>query len=224
MSVSFRRGLVAWVLAVILPASLLGQTPSAILHTQGGVWVNGYEAKDAAAIFTGDLIETKPGFSAELNLDGTSVMIQPQAVLKFQGDQLTLDHGGVSVGTTKSFKVLVNCITVIPVINEWTQYDVVDVNGTVQVSAHKLDVNVDHGNERQKAQAETQDTQKASVHEGEQRNYDEKEVCGAALKPTGAGGLLNPKWIAVGAGGVGVLIWILVHGGNPQTPMSVSRP
>jgi len=138
MSVSFTRWIVCWALVVAVPVSLLGQTPSAVLHTQGGVWVNGYEAKDSSAIFTGDLLETKPGFSASLTLDGSTVLLQPQSVAKLQDNMLVLDHGSVSVTTSRSFKVRVNCLTVVPVSNEWTQYDVADLNRTIQVAARKM--------------------------------------------------------------------------------------
>lgn len=97
MSASILRFALCWAMIVVVPVTLLGQTPSAIVHTQGGVWVNGYEARDSSAIFAGDLIETKAGFSANLTLDGSTVLIQPETVGKFQGDLLVLDHGGVSV-------------------------------------------------------------------------------------------------------------------------------
>ena len=64
--------------------------------------------------------------SATLSLDGSTVLIQPESVAKLQDDLLVLDHGSVSVGTSKSFKVRVNCLTVVPVLNEWTQYEVTD--------------------------------------------------------------------------------------------------
>jgi len=44
-------------------------------------------------------------FSANLALDGSTVLIQAESVAKFQGDLLVLDHGSVSVGTSKTFKV-----------------------------------------------------------------------------------------------------------------------
>src|SRR5271157_449588 len=110
MSVSVTRGIVGWAMVLIVPLSLLGQTPSAILHTQGGVWVNGYEAQDSSAVFTGDLVETRPGFSATLTVEGSTILIQAESVAKFQDDVLILDHGSVSVGTSKSYKVKVNCI------------------------------------------------------------------------------------------------------------------
>ena len=219
---SLRSGM-AWVLVVTVPMSLLAQTPSAILHTQGGVWANGYEARDSSAIFTGDLLETKPGFSASLSLEGSTVLIQAESVAKLQEDGLVLDHGSVSVGTSKSFKVRVNCMTVVPVSNEWTQYEVTDLNGTVQVAARKNDVYVEREMNHGKRSPETEASHEGTVHEGEQRSYVESEVCGAPSGPTAAGPALNSKWIIAGAAaGVGVLIWVIVHGG--QTPISVSAP
>ena len=211
-------------MVLVVPLSLLGQTPSAILHSQGGVWVNGYEAKDSSAVFTGDVVETRPGFSANLNLEGSAALIQAESVTKFQGDWLELDHGRVSVETLKSFQVRVNCIKVVPIANEWTQYEVTNVNGTVQVAAHKNDVNVAIEGAHRKPSAETAGSQGGSVHEGEQKNYDESQLCGAPARPTGAGSALNPKWIAIGAGGAGALIWILVRGGGGSSPVSPSQP
>jgi hypothetical protein len=214
-------------MAVVTPMTLSAQAPSAIVHTQGGVWVNGYEAKDASAVFSGDVIETKPDFSATLNLEGSSVLIQPESVVKFQGDAVELDHGTVSVETSRSLKVLVHCITVVPVANEWTQYDVVDLNGSVQVSARTKDVNVkwEHvGHKTPVANAAGQpDEQQGSVHQGEQKKYDESQLCGLP-PPTNPAALPNPKWIAAGAVGAGVLIWVLVNGGGGKKPVSASTP
>ena len=209
---------------VLVPVSLLAQAPAAILHTQGGVWVNGYEAKDSSAVFVGDLLETKPEFSANLSLEGTTILIQQESVAKLQEDVLVLDHGSVSVGTSKAFKVRVNCITVAPVLNEWTQYEVTDINGTVQVSAVKNDVKVEMGSNRQKTAQQPETSHDATVHEGEQGKYRESEACGAPAEPTKAGSGLSPKWIGAGAAGAGVLIWILVHGGGGKTPLSASQP
>jgi hypothetical protein len=215
-------------IAATIPLTLLGQTPlqgppAAILHTQGGVWVNGAEARDSTAIFAGDLVETKPAFSASLTLEGTEVMIAAESVAKFDGDILELDHGAVSVGTSKSFKVRVNCLKVVPVVNEWTQYEVSDLNGTVHVAAKKLDVNVEHAM-RGKSSAEQQSSQEGSVRESQEKNYDESEVCGAAAPPTSAGSAMNPKWIAAGAGGLALLILILEHGGGGKSSVSPSTP
>jgi hypothetical protein len=200
-----------------------GQTGAAILHAQGGVWVNGYEARDASAIFPGDLLETKPGSAANLSLDGTTVLMQPESVGKLQANLLELDHGSVLVGTSKGFKVRVSCITVVPVLNEWTQYEVTNVNGNVQVTAHKLDVNVERETDHKKPSPDAEASHGTTVHEGEQKSFDRTELCGAAPLPTTASTGLNPKWIAVGAAGAGALVCLLVCRGG-KTPISSSSP
>jgi hypothetical protein len=227
MSVSTIRHFACWLMIVVTPMTLSAQAPSAIVHTQGGVWVNGYEAKDASAVFSGDVIETKPDFSATLNLEGSSVLIQPESVVKFQGDVLELDHGSVSVETFRSLKVLVHCITVIPVVNEETKYDVVDLNGSVQVAARTKDVNVKWNHAGHKDSIDNAGgqpgEQQGSVHQGEQKKYDESQLCGVPPRPNPAV-LPNPKWIAAGAAGAGLLIWVVVHGGGGKTPVSASSP
>jgi hypothetical protein len=223
MSLSVTHRVVCWALVVVVPVSLLGQTPSAILHTQGGVWINGYEARDSSAIFTGDLVETKPGSSASLSLEGSTVLIQPESVAKLQESMLVLDHGGVSVTTARSFKVRVNCLTVVPVSGDWTQYDVTDLNGTIQVAARKNDVYIERDMGRRKPSPETAASRESTVHEGEQRSFSESEECGAAQRPTGAGPELNSKWILAGAGaGIGGLICVIVCSGRGS--ISPDRP
>jgi len=230
MRVSIVRPCLCWIISAVLPLSTLGQAlpdkpAGAILHAEGEVWVNGYEAHDSSAVFAGDVIETKAGSSANLSLAGSTVLIAPESVSKFQGDLLELDHGGVSVTTSRAFKVRVNCILVVPVLNDWTQYVVTDINGTVQVAARKLDVNVEHERGHGKEVSEPQPSQeRASVHEGEEKSYDESQVCGAAPRPTSAAHGISPKWIAGGAAGAGILIWLLIHGGGGKTPVSPAVP
>ena len=220
-------------MAVLLPSSIAAQSmpeqsASAILHTDGGVWVNGYEAHDSSAIFAGDLVETKPNSSANLVLDGSTVLLAPETVGKFQGDSFELDHGVVSVVTTKSFKVRVNCIGVVPALNQWTQYVVSDLNGNVQVSAKKLDVNVERAQGRGKPAAEGEASQRDTVHEGEQKSYDQSEICGTPPQPTTPTSGISPKWIAAGGGGGAVLLICLVlhcFGGSPtKTAVSPASP
>ena len=211
---------------VIVPTSLLGQSPAAILRTQGGVWVNNYEAKDGSAVFTGDVLETRPGFSANLSLEGSELVIQTESVTKFQADFLELDHGSTAVRTSKSFAVRVNCLRVVPVAGEWTQYEVSDVNGTVQVTAHQREVNVEIEGAHGKTSEDVAGSRGGTVHEGEQHSYTESDLCRSPERSAPAGPAINPKWIPVGAGVAGVLIWIAVRGGGGSTPppLSASAP
>jgi hypothetical protein len=236
MSIFITRCATCLILLVAVPTALLGQTnlgqtnlgqtplgqaPEAILHAQGGVWVNGSEARDSSAVFSGDEIETKAGFSATLNIEGSTVLIQSESVGKLEDNLFALDHGSVSVTTSKNFKVRVKCLTVVPVSEAWTQYDVTDVNGNIQVAARKSDVNVEHEGSHKSATANS-DSQNGSVHEGNQRNYSEADLCGVEKRKTP--GSLTPEWIAGAAAGTGLLIWLLVHGGPPAQPMSNATP
>jgi len=216
-------------MAAVVPQSLLSQelpahAGGAILHSQGGVWINGSEARDSSAVFPGDLIETKPGASADLRFEGSTVLLAPESVAKFQGDFLELDHGGVSVGTSRAFQVHVNCMHVVPVLNnQWTEYVVTDLSGVVQVAARKNDVYVEHEKGLGKPAQENDFSQRATVHEGHQESYDESEVCGTK-RPTGASTSVSPKWIAA-AGGAALLLYLLLHGGNGnKTQISPSSP
>jgi hypothetical protein len=232
MRVSILRFSLCWLMLLLMPRCLLGQDiptearTGAVLRTVGGVWVNGYEAKDSSAVFAGDLIETKAGFSANLTVEGSTVQLGPESVAKFGDNFLQLDHGSVSVGTSRRFQVRVNCMRVVPVLTEWTQYDVADVSRTLQVSARKDDVNVERegGHARGTAQ-EKEATQHASVHEGEQRGFSENETCGAPLAPTQAGAF-NAKWIEIGAGvGGGIILCAMLCRGGPSKPsISASTP
>ena len=225
MGVSILSRLVCYAMILILPQSLLAiESGSAILHTQGGVWVNGSEVPDSTAIFPGDVLETKPGFAANLNADGSAVLIQPESIVKFQGDFLVLEHGSVSVGTSKAMRVQVKCLTIVPLSTDWTQYEVTDVSGKVLVAARKKDVKINRQGDLAKLSKEPQTDSGAIVHEGEQSSREESEVCGAAPGPVTGTNMFNPKWIAIGAAGTGILIWLLLHGGPSKPPISSSKP
>jgi hypothetical protein len=226
MSVSALRNFVCWMMAVLCPLALsAADTGSAVLHSEGGVWVNGLEVAASTVVFPGDLVETKPGFVANLDAEGSSVLIQPESVVKFQGSFLVLEHGSVSVGTSTLMSVHVNCIKVEPVSAERTQYDVADVSGTVQVAARKNDVNITQAGALRKATGSTP-SQSATVHEGQQATRDESEVCGAAPRPGGAGTGLNTKWIEIGAaaGGGVVLLCLLLCKSPSHSSVSPSQP
>ena len=226
MSVSVLRNLVSWTLIVLLPASLLAaDTGSALLHSNGGVWVNGAEVADSTVIFPGDLLETKAGLIANLDAEGSSVLIQGQSIVKFERNFLTLEHGSVAVGTSTTMSVHVNCLKVEPVSNDRTQYEVTDVSGSVQVAARKNDVDIRQAGGPHKPSAASS-SQSGVVHEGQRAKRDESEVCGAASPPESPGHALNTKWLEIG-GGVGggaLVLCLLLCKGKSQSNVSPWQP
>lgn len=228
MSVSARNllsraifALIPWMISGVMPAvfplplAADSASASAILHSKGGVWVNGAEAGDSTVVFPGDVLETRSGFVANLDSEGSSVLVQPQSVVKYQGTFLNLEHGGVAVGTSTSMSVHVNCIKVEPVTNDRTQYEVGDIDGTVHVAARKNDVNVTHTGAVRKASSQDDAARSATVHEGQEASRKESQVCGAANAPRGIGNGTNTKWLEIGGGsaaGVGLLCLLLCSG------------
>jgi hypothetical protein len=216
------RNLVCGVMAVVLPTSLMAQDSArAMLHSDGGVWLNGNPAPNSSAIFPNDLIQTQPGSSAKIDAHGSAVRVQPETVVQFNGDELILDHGGLQVDTSYGMKVRVNCITISPLAQAWTRYDVTDLDGRVTVAARENDVQIHFQAAafRQSKQAAVSDV---TVHQGEQATRDER--CGEAARPSDVinakVAILNNTWtVRAGLVAIGVLTcWALCRGDDPLSP------
>jgi hypothetical protein len=151
--------------------------------------------------------------------------VQPETVVQFSGDELVLelilDHGGLQVDTSRGTKVRVNCITVSPLAQAWTRYDVTDVDGTVTVAAQENSVLIHYEGAaiRQSKQAAFADV---TVHQGEQATRDEK--CGASARTgdvvNGKVAILNNVWtVRAGVVAIGIITcWALCRGDDPLSP------
>jgi hypothetical protein len=217
------RKLVCGAMIAIMPASLLGQDSArAMLHNNGGTWLNGNPAPNSSAIFPHDLIETRTQNAAKIDADGSSVTIQPGTLVQFEGDEIVLDHGSLQVNTARTMKVRLDCLTVVPLTQDWTRYDVIDVAGKLTVAAYNNDVQI-HYQGAAIRQSKHAASLEVTVHRGEQVSRDER--CRAASKaaatpPDAAGPILNSPW-AIGAGAVaiGVLTcWALCRRSDPISP------
>lgn len=212
-------------MAVVLPVSLDAQeNAAAMLRSSGsGVLVNNSPAPTSIALFPDDLIETPKNAVARIELTGSSADIHADSVVQFDGDELVLDHGSLSVSTTRGLRVRVGCLTVTPAnLSQWTQYDVSDVNGKVTVNAAKSDVYIDsRAKKAQEAKNPSRSTRDI-VRESEQKSREEK--CGAAYTKgqtsPGLGASLNSTWAKIVAGVVAGTIACLglCHDDDPASP------
>jgi hypothetical protein len=209
---------------VVLPASVMAQTAGgAMLHSDGGVWLNGNVAPNSSAIFPHDLVQTQKENKAKIDADGSSATIQPDTIVQFDGDELVLDHGSLQVNTSRGMRVRVNCITVTPVNQAWTRYDVIDVDGKVKVVAYENDVNIHYGGAADK-KSKAADSN-VTVHQGEQATREER--CGVAARPVdiinAKGAILNSNWAkGIGLAAISaVTCYVLCRGDDPISP---SRP
>jgi hypothetical protein len=220
------RNLVCLPLIVILPVSLLADDAAgAMLRSDGvGVFVNKNPAPASIALFPHDLVETQKNASARLEAAGSSADINPETMVTFEGDELVLDHGSVSVNTSRGLRVRVGCVTITPVTDaEWTRYQVADVDGKVDVSALKKNVYIDARSRNLEPAKQSTRSSRTIVREGEQKSRTEK--CGGedtkeSQRLPGIDGILNsPYAIATGAGLiVGVTCWALCRGSAPLSP------
>lgn len=217
------RNLASLPMIVILPVSLLADDTAAMLRSNGGVLVNRSPAAASVALFRDDLVETPKDVVARIEVSGSTADISPETMIQFEGDELVLDHGTVSVNTSRALRVRVGCITVAPVNTDWTHYDVTDVNGKVTVSALKSDVYIDAHSGKEQEAKEPSRSNRTIVREGEQKSREEK--CGAApFKESGRvaarGAIMNSpyvKWTAVGVIG-GIACLGLCHDDDPVSP------
>jgi hypothetical protein len=212
-------------MVVFLPVSVLADdTAAAMLRSNGfGVMVNKNAAPASTALFSGDLIETQKDAVARIEANGSTADINPETMIQFSGEELVLDHGSLSVNTSRGLRVRVGCLIIRPVNNaEWTHYDVVDSDGKVTVSALKNDVSIDVRSSAAHQAKQGVRSNRVIVHEGEQKSREEK--CGAAGNRAsgapGKGALLNSPWTErVGLGIIGGLTcFALCRGDDPISP------
>ncbi len=212
-------------MAVILPVSLAAdETAAAILRSSGsGVLVNRNPAPTSIALFPDDLIETPQNDVARIELSGSTADINTDTMVQFEGDELVLDHGSLSVSTTRGLRVRVGCLTVTPVnLSQWTQYNVSDVDGKVTVNAAKSDVYIDSRAKKAQEAKNPSGSTRDIVRESEQKSREEK--CGAAYvrgdNVAGLGAVMNSMWAKIVAGGaVGAVVCLgLCRDDDPASP------
>ena len=216
------RNLVCGAMIVILPASLMAQDLGrAMLHSDGGTWLNGEPAPKSSAIFPHDLVQTRTGSTAKIDINGSTVTVQPDTLVQFEEDELFLEHGSLQLNSARGMRVRVNCITVIPLTQAWTRYDVTDVDGKVMVAAYENEVKIHYPHVAAR-QSKDNGSSDVTVHSGEQVTREER--CGATPKsgaPLDAkGAILNSPWAkGTGIAAIGVLTcWALCRGNEPVSP------
>jgi hypothetical protein len=211
-------------LIATLPVSLFAdETATAMLRSSGGVQVNKSPAPSSTALLMDDLIETQQQSVARIEITGSVADINPETVVQFEGDELVLEHGSLSVNTSRLLRVRVGCLEVTPVNAEWTHYEVADLNGRVTVSALKSDVYINERSRKDQEEKPPNQSNRVTVREGEHKSREDK--CAAALinesaAPAAKGAILNSpyvKWPTLV--GIGVLTcWALCRTSNPLSP------
>jgi len=215
--VSRLRNIIAWWVLALIPATVMGDdvpTAAAMVYAKGTVSLNGSSLPNSSAILLGDVLETKSDGVATINAEGSSLIVQPESGMKLVPDGVVLDHGSISVATSKGLVAHAGGASATPSSTQWTEFEVSNINGSIEIVARKGDLAVNCGKEG------------TALAEGQSVTSDSTGKCGKRKKKGGAyppaeGNILDSaylKYIAAAAGG-GVLIWVLWPRGNqPASP------
>jgi hypothetical protein len=222
MGNSALRGMVSGVLMLLFPVSLFAaDTNAAMLYTNGAAWVNGaHVPRASSAIFSGDLLQTRSDSVANINEPGSSITVLSDSLVQFDAALVRIEHGGVTVATSKGVATTAGDLKVSPVSNTWTEFNVTDVDGTVRIAARKGDVSVSDGQETVTLTQGQETTRSESSGDTDKsgKKKNQKRQIGAV--PAAGGGIMNSPWaIGIGAGAVGaVATWVLIKNDNPASP------
>ncbi len=196
-----------------MPVSLFAaDTNAAMVYARGTAWVNGAAVPRSSAIFPGDLVQTKSDSIANINLQGSTVAVQPDSLVKFEGNAVLVEHGGITISTSKSLATHVGDITIAPASETWTEFQVADVDGTVKITAHKGDLTV------------SDDAGKTTLPAGQETTREEtrkrRKGREGGAEAAAHGGILDSKVAIIGGTGIigGVTLWVLLQGDDPVSP------
>jgi hypothetical protein len=217
---AFRSSMcICYLLAIFLPAQMMlaEETATAMLYTTGAAWLNGTQVPKSAAVYSGDGLQTGPDSLASIQLTGSRVTVQADSFAKFEGPAaVQLDHGTVRVMTSRGFATRVGDLTIKPATNAWSEFQVTDVNGLVQIAANKGDLLVQDDKGTTTVAQGQQTTRDDTVDSEKKKNKPRRRT----PAPSATGGMMSSKAaIGVGLGVVaGVGIWVGLQDEPPISP------
>jgi hypothetical protein len=204
------------IMMLILPTSLVAaELGAAMLHTNGTTWLNGSSIPNSSAIFPDDLVQTKADSIGNISAAGLLVTVSPDSLLQFGNNALKLERGAVRVATSRAMSIRAGEVTVTPASKVWTDFEVSDSNGKVQIAARKGDVMI------------SDDTGTTTLPQGQEGTRENPETRKEKKKSTGAapaaqGGILDSRAAILVETGVlgGLAIWVLTRrtSASPDTP------
>ncbi len=215
-------------MAVIFPAALFAaDQPAAMLYSHGTALLNGTTITRSSAIFSGDLVQTSADSVANINATGSTVLVLNDSLVQYEGSTVKLEHGGVTISTSKLLATRAGDVTVSPASGAWTEFEVRDVDGRVQIAARKGDLTIgdDTGTStlsqgQQTTREESQSQDDSRSQNSNKKNKKKKGAAAPAAAPGAAGGILNSP-VAIGIGGgviLGTTAWVLIQSSTPASP------
>lgn len=205
-------------MAVIFPAALFAaDQPAAMLYSHGTALLNGNSIARSSAIFSGDVVQTNADSVANINATGSAVLVLNDSLVQYQGNAVKLEHGGVTISTSKLLATRAGDVTVSPAASVWTDFEVRDVDGTVQIAARKGDLTISDDTGTTTLAQGQQTTRDDSQSQNEDKKKKKRRA--GAASAAGGGILSSPVAIGIGAGAIaGATAWVLIRGDEPASP------
>jgi hypothetical protein len=213
-SAPIRKAICGMMIAALPLSMWAADSAPAMLYAKGTAWINGSTVPRTSAIFPGDLVQTRADSIANINASGSNVVIMADSLVKFDGGAVSLEHGSVTVATSRGMTTHAGEVMVVPVSNGWTEFEVKQaIDGTVQVIAQKGDVNVSDG----AGTSTVSQGQQTTVDDTEANRKKKKRRKEGGAVPAGGGSVLDsPVVLYGGAAAVGgLLTWVLLQNGAP---------
>jgi hypothetical protein len=205
-------------MAVIFPVAMFAaDQPAAMLYSHGSAMLNGSSIARSSAIFSGDMVQTTKDSVANINATGSTVLILNDSIVQYEGASVKLEHGGVTVSTSKLLATHAGNVTVSPVSGSWTEFEVRDTDGTVHIAARRGDLTISDD----KGTMTLAQGQETTRDQGQERDKKGRKREGAGSVPGATGGVLDSP-VAIGIGGAiiaGVAAYVLVKGDDAASPI-----
>src|ERR1700730_3853497 len=222
MRTALLQKVLSCIMVVVVPAALFAADSSlAMVYSNGTARLNGSSLPRSSAIFPGDLVQTTADSVAKINAVGSSLMVLSDSLVQFEGNAVKLEHGGVAVTTSKAMATRAGQVTVTPSASVWTQFNVQNVDGQIQVTAQKGDLTVsDAAGTTTLAQGQQTTREESQTEQPEQSDKNKKRRRAGGAVPGAGGGMLDsPILIGIGFGAVaGLTTWVLIEGDEPVSP------
>jgi hypothetical protein len=189
-------------------AALGGDSPrasGAVLHASGIVQVNGVGSREITALFSGDSIQTTEDSVANIVADGSSVLVMPNALVKFMGQAVELTEGAVSVATSGGMAVSSYGLTFAPPEHMQSKFEVVEYEDSVTVAARQGPVTVTDGQ------------QTSTVPEGQESTHKKRrKAAGAAPAAGDTHSISGTTWAILGGASGATVAGILIATSNKK--------
>ncbi|HEY4904617.1 MAG TPA: hypothetical protein VIH89_14180 [Candidatus Sulfotelmatobacter sp.] len=216
MKMNIVREVVCCMMIAVLPASLLAaDSGAAMVRPYGAAWLNGIAVQQSSAIFPGDLVQTSSSSALKIRTPGSSVTVLSDSAVKFGGREVSVEHGGVQMLTSKGMFARAGIITATPASSGWTEFELTHGNGTVQITALKGDLQISDGSQTTTLPQGQQTTQKDS-----EQSQNKEETPVPAAKKNRKGVIILA--VAGGAAAVAIVAVVASSLASAGTPRSIS--